>query len=493
MKNLEKSIAGRVFYYFREICAIPHGSGNVSQISDYLKAFAVQRGLDCTQDESKNVIICKPASPGYEQEEPMILQGHMDMVAVKEPECTLDMEKDPLRLMQDGEWLFAEGTSLGGDDGVAVALSLALLESEDIAHPPLEVVLTVDEETGMDGARSIDLSALKGRRMINLDSEEEGIFLTSCAGGARVDLRLPVQRTRLPEGDMTACVLRVKGLQGGHSGTEIIREGGNANCLLGRILCAMQKAGCEVWIESMSGGNADNAIPRQAEAKVWMAQQRLSLAEQTIWKMQEEIRGELGDKDAGFRAELCRETEEAAAEQRVVIAEAAERMTELLMILPNGVQSMSGNINGLVETSLNLGIMELSDDEFLCGYAVRSSLESARELLCERLEILARLAGADVQIYGVYPGWAYRKESPLREKMCRVYRQMYGREPEIQALHAGVECGLLIGKIPELDCVSIGPDMENVHTTKERLSIPSTERTWEYLLALMADKDKDTD
>lgn len=488
MEELKKSKAARVFHYFQEICRIPHGSGNVEQISDYLKAFAEKRQLECIQDETRNIIIIKPASAGYEKEEPIILQGHMDMVAVKKPGYDIDMTKDPLRLMRDGDYLYAEGTSLGGDDGAAVALCLALLEDENVAHPRLEVVLTVDEETGMEGAQSIDLSSLKAKRMINLDSEEEGIFLTSCAGGARVDVHLPVRFVDLPAGKTEEYRMVVEGLQGGHSGTEIIKEGGNANCIMGRILYEMTvQEKLEVSIEKLAGGNADNAIPRQAEAVLWLAPENVEAVKACVGKLEAEIRTELAVKDPGVCIRMEKIGAGAADPVSVLDTESVVQAARLMMVLPNGVQSMSSDVKDLVETSLNLGILDLRKEELLLGYAVRSSLESAKEHLCQRLQAAAALAGADTTIHGAYPGWAYRQDSPLREKMCRVYREMYGKDPEIQALHAGVECGLLMAKIPDLDCVSIGPDMADVHTTEERLSISSTERTWEFLLALLAD------
>lgn len=487
MAVLEGIEPARVFHFFEEICGIPHGSGNIEQISNYLKKFAADRGLYCIQDEVKNIIIIKEATPGYEKEEPFILQGHMDMVTVKTPDCDIDMQREPLRLRREGNTVYAEGTSLGGDDGIAVAYSLALLDAEDIAHPRLEVVLTVDEETGMDGAMAIDLSMLQGRRMLNLDSEEEGILLTSCAGGARVDVHIPVTYENLETTEKWLQMeLAVKGLAGGHSGTEIIREGGNANCLLGR---ALYEAGQEVdlRIGAMEGGLADNAIPREAKATILVKEAEQGILQKAVDIIQGKVQTELGTKDPEAVLELVPGTIEGSV--KVLSKSSAQTALSCLMALPNGVQAMSADVEGLVETSLNLGIMRLDGQELVLGYAVRSSVNSAKEALCEKIQAVAYLAGAQVDIRSAYPGWAYSRESKLREKMVRIYEKMYGKKPEIQAIHAGLECGILADKIKGLDCISLGPDMHNVHTTEESLDIASVESVWKYLLAVLAEKE----
>lgn len=487
MAVLEGIEPARVFHFFEEICGIPHGSGNIGQISNYLKKFAADRGLYCIQDEVKNIIIIKEATAGYEKEEPFILQGHMDMVTVKTPDCDIDMEKEPLRLRREGNTVYAEGTSLGGDDGIAVAYSLALLDTEDIPHPRLEVVLTVNEETGMDGAMAIDLSMLQGRRMLNLDSEEEGILLTSCAGGARADVHIPVTYENLEVAEKWISMeLTVKGLAGGHSGTEIIREGGNANCLLGRALYEIGEK-IDLRISAMEGGLADNAIPREARAIVLVKEAEQGILQKTVDIIQGKIQTELGTKDPEAVLELVPGSIDGFA--KVLSNTSAKTALSCLLALPNGVQAMSADVEGLVETSLNLGIMRLNEQELVLSYAVRSSVNSAKEALCEKMQAIAYLAGAKVDIRSAYPGWAYSRESKLREKMVRIYEKMYGKKPEIQAIHAGLECGILADKIKGLDCISLGPDMHNVHTTEESLDIASVESVWKYLLAVLADKE----
>ena len=471
----------KVFHYFGEICKIPHGSGNVDRLSDYLVDFAKDRGLFYIQDTWKNVIIVKEATPGYEGEAPIILQGHMDMVAVKKTGASIDMAKEGLRLLVDGDDLYAEDTSLGGDDGIAVAYALAILDSDDIAHPRLEVIITVDEEVGMDGARGLDVSMLKGKRMLNLDSEEEGRSLAGCAGGARVDWILPVNRKE-KEGKRYA--LKVKGLLGGHSGAEIDKERGNANVLLGRLLYRLGKE-LNFYLEGLNGGLADNAIPREACAVIVAEPDRKGYLEHTVEKVGEELKQELQTKDP----EVLVVVEELEGKTSKCLSEEdTKRLVSLLFAAPNGVQAMSADIKGLVETSLNMGIVDLKDDRAMVQFSVRSSLEGAKNVLIEKLENIAAMAGASQEVRGDYPGWAYKKESPFRDKSVEVFCRLYGKEPKIQAIHAGLECGLLSAKIPGLECISIGPDMKDIHTTEERLSISSTERVWNYVLELLKQK-----
>lgn len=484
-----------VFRFFEEITRIPHGSGNVGQISDYLADFARERKLFFIQDELKNIIIVKEAAPGYEQEPAVILQGHMDMVAVKKPDCCLDMRTEGLQVAVDGDKVYAKGTSLGGDDGIAVAYSLALLDSDTIRHPRLEVIITVDEEVGMDGARGIDISMLTGSRMINLDSEEEGIFLTSCAGGARVKCRLPLSSIgpadSLKEGGILAYELTVGGLLGGHSGGEIHKGRGNSNCLFGRLLSRL----CEkmpVMLAEVHGGLADNAIPRETSGVLVIGEKDSEAFASIVDTVEKEIMAELSAKDPGFyiRAERREQGGLFCAD-----AEDTKRAADFLCALPDGVQAMSADMPGLVETSLNLGILEYESGKqpgegvLLAEFSVRSSVESAKNALIGKLQAVTRLAGGSNSVTGDYPGWKFRKDSPLREKMIRLYEEMYGTKPGIEAIHAGLECGILGSKIADLDCVSIGPDMRDIHTTEETLSISSTRRVWEYLVRLLETKD----
>jgi len=473
----------KVFQFFEEICGIPHGSGNIDAISDYLTAFAKKRGLEVIQDAVKNVIIFKEATEGYEQEPPVIIQGHMDMVAVHKPELSIDMTKEPLKLAVDGDKVYAQGTSLGGDDGIAVAYGLALLDDDSLKHPRLEVVFTVDEETGMTGAREIDLSMLKGNRLLNLDSEEEGIFLTSCAGGARVRCELEFEPD-LMEGRLYE--ITVGGLQGGHSGAEIHKERGNANLLMARLLWDLTDAGVEPGLVKCQGGLADNAIPRETVACLVVSEEKRPVFEKVLKKFETEVKEELATKDPEFH--VCAKAG-TAGRSVCVAGEELKKAVALLLGLPNGIQAMSADMPGLVETSLNLGVLQIGTEKLRATYAVRSSIESSREALLKKMEAITYLAGGKYTDSGSYPGWAYRADSPLRNKMIALYEEMYGEKPQVTAIHAGLECGLLASKIRDLDCVSFGPTMSDIHTTEECLSISSVKRVWEYLVRLLEKKD----
>lgn len=474
-----------VFHFFEEISQIPHGTGNTGRISDYLKAFAQERGLFCVQDTVGNIVIIREAAPEYEDETPYILQAHMDMVAVSAPGYEIDMSRDPLRLkIEDGK-IYAEGTSLGGDDGVGMAYCMALLAAE-ISMPRLEVIITVDEETGMEGATVIDLSMLRGNRMINLDQEEEGVFITSCAGGARVEVDIPLTREKTETG-MVQLSLSIAGLLGGHSGIEIHKGRGNANWLLGSILCGLSLR-YDVRLVHMKGGLADNAIPREAESVILI---RESDREEILSYLETEeakIKESLKDTDSGFV--LKKDCHNGKVSASCCTRESTANALSCLCKLPNGVIAMSEDVEGLVETSLNLGVLSLEEESLHLQYATRSSVDQAKEELCRHMKQTAERAGASVKVGSSYPGWAYRKESPLREKMVQIYERMYGKKPVLEAIHAGLECGILAGKIDDLDCVSIGPDLENVHTAQERMSIDSVGRVWTYLLEVLTARDQ---
>ncbi len=479
MRVLENLEPKKVFYYFEEICSIPHGSGNLDGISSYLARFAQDRGLFHVRDASNNVIIVKEASAGYESVPPIILQGHMDMVAVKKNDCDIDLEKDPLRLKVEGDLIRAEGTSLGGDDGIAVAYILAILDSGDIMHPRIEAVLTTDEEVGMEGATAIDLSMLCAKRMLNIDSEEEGILLTSCAGGMRTDCHIPVTR----ETDQGGIFLKVSvgGLLGGHSGTEIDKEHSNAIKLLGITLQQVHSK-IPFKLADINGGEKDNAIPREASAVVCIAKDNRNDFIEELKRIETEEKNEKKSKEK----HLCIKAEEAeCSAESVMDNNSTDRVLAFLVLLPNGVQAMSADIEGLVETSLNVGILRTCDSEVIASSAIRSAIETAKHKVNLQLQTLTKTFGGYTETHGEYPGWQFDPESKLRSDMVRICRELFGKEVRVEALHAGLECGIMISKIPGLDCVSFGPDIFDIHTTEERLSISSTARMWDYLLEIL--------
>lgn len=470
-----------VFGYFEDICSIPHGSGNMNKISQYCVDFAKEHQLEYMVDEMKNVIIIKEATPGYENAEPIILQGHLDMVCEKRPDKEKDFLTEGLDLCTDGKLIWADGTTLGGDDGIAVAYCLALLAAKDLQHPRLEVVLTVDEETGLYGAEAIDLSMLKGKKLINLDSEEEGVFTVGCAGGVTLTCDIPVF-TEDVEGEVYE--LKVTGLLGGHSGVEIHKGRGNSNVILGRVLLAIgQKMGLDII--KMEGGSKDNAIPRHSVAQVLIPAEEGAKFEALVKEQEEILKNELHASDAGIRLELT-----AKGEGNVEVLDATSKVTALhaLNNIPNGIQAYSMDMEGLVETSLNMGIMSMDGENLKMSFAVRSSIESAKQYLTDKVLMFVDMLGGSCELKGDYPGWAYNPKSDLRETFVKVYREMYESEPVVEAIHAGLECGLFTKKIDGLDSISVGPNMHNVHTSEETLEVDSVQRTWGFLCRVIAEK-----
>ena len=464
-----------VLRFFEEICAIPHGSGNTKLISDYLVAFAKERNIRYIQDEANNVLLFQEGTCGMENHEPVIIQGHMDMVCEKDESCPLDMDVDGLDLTHDGKYIFAKGTTLGGDDGIAVAYALALLDDTSIPHPPLEVIITVDEEIGMLGAAVIDLSELKGRTLVNVDSEEEGVFTVSCAGGATATINLPVERRAV----YGPCIrLVVDGLQGGHSGVEIHMNRANANKVMGEFMSRIQNL-MPLCLTSYTGGSKDNAITRSAQANLVAMGTNLERINGIAEALQAEIREQYNEPEATVQA-----FDVDALGGNALTTEATAKVIGLLCATPNGVQAWSKDIDGLVQTSLNMGIAKLGDTMKIT-FSVRSSVNNEKVELLGQLEKLAAFYGAEYSVMGEYPAWEYKADSKLRDTMVKLYVDMFGKEPEVVAIHAGLECGLLSEKLPGLDCVSIGPQMYDIHTSREKLEIASVKRTWNFLLEIL--------
>ena len=468
MAVLEALEPQSVFHWFEELCRIPHGSGNTRAISDYLAAFGRDRGLAVRQDALGNVIITKPGTPGYENAPAVMLQGHMDMVCEKDADCAKDMAREGLDLAMDGDTVYAKGTTLGADDGIAVAMALALLDSRDIPHPPLEAVLTVDEEIGMLGASGIDLKSLQSRLLINLDSEVEGVFTAGCAGGARAEIAMPIKR-----GVFTGETVKisVSGLLGGHSGIEIDRGRANAVVLLGRVLYAVMRE-TEGRVVSLTGGGMDNAIPVSADAVIAVEDREKALA--ACREMEKAFRREyaVADKNVAVTAAPCQ------TDAQPMDADSTRRALALLQCAPNGVQERSREVEGLVQTSLNLGILTSDAARVRACFCVRSNVNSQKDMLLQRLELLCGLLGGEFSVSGSYPAWEFRADSPLRALMAEVFEEQYGHAPTVEVIHAGVECGLLADKLPGLDGVSIGPELTQIHTPRERMHIASVRRTW---------------
>ena len=479
--QLENLKPHSVFKYFSEISKIPRGSGNEKQISDYLVSEAKRLGLEVIQDEVLNVIIKKPATSGYENSPGIILQGHMDMVCEKNKDTVHDFSKDEIKLRTDGDYLYATGTTLGADNGIAVAMGLALLASDDIPHPPLEVLYTVNEEVSMIGAMELDGSLLSGKYIINLDSEEEGKITVSCAGGVTAVVTIPKEYKDITS-SKTPYDISIKGLQGGHSGTEIDKKRANSNVLMGRVLNHLCKNNINYDLVSIHGGLKNNAIPREAECVIFIDDKDEAVLQREIENLLNIFKNEYKTSDPGVTLECIKSNE---TFNEALSDELKKKIIGVLNLMPRGIQTMSADIEGLVESSTNLGVLVTEDEQIKFEFATRSSVRSLKEDLNNRMKMLCEFLGVNISLDDDYPEWEYAKDSKL-EKICvDTYKELTGKEPEIAAIHAGLECGLLIDAIKGSEAVSIGPDLFDVHTPNEHLSISSTERTWDYLVAIL--------
>ncbi len=467
-----------VFSYFERLCSVPHGSGNTKIISDLCVEMAKELGLRCRQDELNNVIIWKDGSRGYENAEPVILQGHMDMVCVKTKDSAKDMAKEGLDLCTDGQWIWADKTSLGGDDCIAVAVAFAVLADDTLAHPPLEVVLTVDEETGMDGAFGIDCSDLKGRMFLNLDSEEDGVFTVSCAGGARARCLLP--GTKEPADSDTFFEVTLCGLQGGHSGAEIDKGRANANQLMGRVLYTAMQRLDTLRLADIHGGQFENVICPRNDAVVGVPAAKAAAFEAFITAFAAVLQNEYRGCDDGLQL-TCRRVEARPA----LSVKTTHRVLTALLVVPQGVEAMNVDFPGLVQTSLNMGVMHMDGEGVHFTLSVRSCIASQKEMLLQRIGAIIELAGGTVEPGNDYPGWQYARESVLRDRVMAAYRAVTGKEGRIEATHGGLECGLFIEKMPGLDAVSLGPEMHDIHSERERLSVPSTAQLYEVVCRVL--------
>ncbi len=469
----------KVFYYFEKLCSVPHGSGNTKQISDLCAGFARELGLRYRQDEVNNLVIWKAGSRGYENAAPIILQGHIDMVCAKTEDCAKDMARDGLDVRTDGEWVWADKTSLGGDNGIAVAMILAILSDDTLAHPPIEAVFTVDEEVGMDGAFALDCSDLKGRALLNLDSEEEGVFTVSCAGGVRLDCALDMAQEPLPAG-MSGYRVTIAGLKGGHSGMNINDGRGNANCLMARTLYSAMERFRSLRVSELAGGQFDNVICLRNDALIALDSADAAAFEAFIKEFDATLKNEYAGCDDGISL-TCEKAEVSSAVSTV----STTLLLHVLLALPQGVQAMSVDFPGLVQTSLNLGVMHTDEDGVKFTFSVRSSIASQKEMLVQRVRSIVEFAGGTVSERSSYPGWQYDRHSALRARVQEVYHDLTGCEGRIEATHGGLECGLFIEKIPGLDALSMGPELHDVHSVNERLNVASTARVYALVCEIL--------
>ena len=470
-----------VFKYFSEICKIPRGSGNEKQISDYLTREGKKLGLEVVQDEHYNVLIKKKATPGYENAPTVIIQGHMDMVCEKNKDTDHDFEKDPIKLRVEGNYLYATDTTLGADNGIAVAMGLALLASDNIVHPPLEVVFTADEEESMNGAMNLKGDLFKGSYIINLDSEEEGTITVSCAGG--VTALVTIEKEFKDVNSKVAFNIDVKGLLGGHSGMEINKQRANSNILMGRILNhLLNHANINLDLVQISGGAKNNAIPREADAVILIDEKDEERLKEELNKISNIFKNEFKTSDPKIEI-LCKKSHKTYNE--ALKDYIRDKIIATIILMPSGIQTMSMDIENLVESSTNLGVINNNKDNFLFEFATRSSVKSLKDEINNKMSLLCKTLDVKLSLEDDYPEWEYAKDSKLEEICINTYEELTGQKPEISAIHAGLECGLLLDAIKGAQAVSIGPNLYDVHTPNEHLDIKSTNRTWNYLLAIL--------
>lgn len=469
-----------VFKYFEELTQIPRGSGNEKKVSNYLVSFAKENNLQVIQDQALNVIIKKKASKGYENKPSVILQGHMDMVCEKEGNVEHDFLNDPLKLRIIDDMVYANGTTLGSDNGIALAMGLAILASNDIPHPAIELLATTSEETGMDGAMALDPKNVDGRILINIDSEEEGKLLVSCAGGMTVRAKIKTQFEK-SDTNLLPFALRIAGLKGGHSGMEIDKGRANANKLMGRVLKDLTNK-FNINLCSINGGSKHNAIPRESAAVILIKPDDKENISNRIAEFEKTFKTEFRSTDPDIDIKF---QQLQLLPERILAKTTQKALVNYLYLVPNGIITMSMEIKGLVESSLNLGVVLTSNDSIEFVSAIRSSVRSLKTEIYNRIAALAEIIGVEMSTESNYPEWSYNPNSKIRETFIEVYERLYHKKPEITAIHAGVECGLFGEKFDELDMISFGPDLHDVHTSNEHMSIESVKRTWEYLLEVL--------
>ena len=471
LKGLEPA---RVFEIFSDICKIPHGSKNEKAISDYIYNFCTNLGLDTYQDDSYNLIIKKPATPGYENAPVTILQAHIDMVCEKNADKVHDFTKDPIPVVRDGDRIHADGTTLGADDGTGVAFALCVLESDDIPHPALEVVLTSDEEAGMSGIKALDFSRIQGRVVINLDCSDEGIVV-GCAGCTTIRMALELQRESVPDGYKTG-ELKIRGLTGGHSGLDITKERGNANVLMARMLSSMEKE-AQVRISSVSGGLQTNAICREAQAVVAWPEDQTQKVNSLVEEWEKIFRNEFKASDAGVRVFM----DKREAVETVITKDSARRMLDLLLNIDCGVIAMNAEVPGVPETSGNIGIVSAEENKLDVRVLYRSCYDSKKSYVLDKCSRLARILGAEFTIESESPEWEYKAGSRLSALIQRVFEKRYGQKMVVEVSHGGNECGAFFRQFPDADIVCTGTKIYGAHTPEETVLVSIVQKEWEML------------
>ncbi len=479
MENQVKLQPECVFHYFAEICKIPRPSKKEEKIMAYLKDFGLKHGLETFTDKAGNILIKKPATPSFENRKVVVLQAHTDMVCEKNKDTHHDFEKDPIQTYIDGEWLRAKGTTLGADNGIGIAMALAVMAANDIEHGPIECLFTVDEETGLTGAFALEQNFMNGDILLNLDSEDEGELFIGCAGGVRTNAVFDFQTVNVPEGYF--CFrLSVDGLTGGHSGDDINKMRANANKILGRFLYQLNEK-YDFYLLDINGGNLHNAIPREAHA-LCAVPTELKETVRVDWNIfVSEVEEEFSQTEKNMKFKLESEN----FHDKAIAPNVTTNFLRAIQAVFNGVFAMSQDIPGLVETSSNLASMKIHDHKITVTTSQRSSILSARKNVADAIKAVFELAGAHVDVGEGYPGWKPNTHSEILKIAVDTYKELFGTEPKVKAIHAGLECGLFLEKYPSLDMVSFGPTLRGVHSPDERMLIPTVDKVWRHLCAIL--------
>ena len=473
--NIQELKPQNVWKHFAELCKLPHPSKHEEKVREYIVDFAARNGIDCRVDDIGNVILSKPATSGMEDRAGMVMQAHLDMVPQKNSDKRFDFLTDPIPVYIDGDWVTADGTTLGADNGLGVAAALAVMEDNELPHGYLEALFTVDEEAGMTGAQNLKAGELKADILLNLDSEEEGELYVGCAGGQDVRVVMPFEREAVPE-ESKGYRIRIAGLSGGHSGLEIILQRANSNKLMARFLDTVSQE-VDIRLASINGGDMRNAIPREAEAVVAVPALLADAFEEKFEEYRQIVTAEYKTVDPGIIMTL----EPAELPETVIDEYSQYTFVYAAHACPNGVDRMSDTMPGLVETSSNMGIVKTGEEHIEVMFLVRSSVDSAKEDLCERIASLFTLAGADVEFGGGYGGWNPNPDSPILKVMSETYRRLFGKTPEIKAIHAGLECGMFGAVYPEMDMISFGPTLRYPHSPDEKAEIASVDKFYRFL------------
>jgi len=478
MRVLEGLKPERVFYYFEELTKIPRCSYHEREVSNYLKSVGEKLGLETIQDDHLNIIIRKPATKGYENSVGVVLQCHMDMVCEKESDSPHDFSKDPIELIVDGDWIKANKTTLGADDGLGVAMGLALIEDDTLEHPEIELLVTVSEEVNMDGAINLSDKVLKGRRYINLDSEEEGILTMGSAGGETIEVELPLNYENSDE--YIEYSIKVTGLVGGHSGIEIHKPKGNSNKVLNQVLEEISKV-ADLRLIEIHGGTKDNAIPRETEAKIGIKKSDVNTVDNELDK----IKSTVLELNKGIEGNIVITVNKLGDAKKILSKDNTAAIINLIRDIPTGVFTMIPDNPQIVESSDNLARIDTKDDKFVMIISLRSSSQKSMDDLRAKIVSVIEKNNANYKIVNKYPKWEYKPDSKLRDTAVKVFNEMYKKDMVTTVIHAGLECGVINEKYPDMDIISIGSDLEKVHTPEERASISSAQRVYEYLCELL--------